>query len=124
MNISEIRTKPSCHPLEARLWCHPCALPILQQSLVPREEHQLLSDGLLIPQVTRQPSLVFSVLARTQTMAVNMRKPTPGTLLLNTQHQLSTDFNRTEEIEPKGETRELRKAQEDANATPSRGGMG
>lgn len=124
MNISEIRTKPSCHPLEARLWCHPCALPILQQSLIPGEEHQLLSDGLLIAQVTKQPSPVFSVLARTQSMAVNMRKPTPGTLFLNTQHQLSADFNRTEETEPKGEIRELRKAQEDANVAASRGGMG
>ena len=57
-------------------------------------------------------------------MAANMCKPTTDTLLLYVQHQLSTDFNRIEDIEPKEETAELRKAQEDASAAGSRAGMG
>lgn len=48
-----------------------------------------------------------------------MCKPTTDTLFLHAQHQLSTDFNRTEEIEPEDETEELRKAQ-DGNAAASR----
>jgi len=37
-------------------------------------------------------------------------------------HQLATDFNRIREIESKQETKELRKAQGDANAAASRAG--
>lgn len=57
-------------------------------------------------------------------MAANMCKPTTDTLFLYAQHQLATDFNKIEEIEPKEETEELRKAQEDANAAARRAGMG
>lgn len=67
----------------------------------------------------RQP--IFSVLT---CVAANMCKPTGNTLFLYIQHQLSTDFNRIEEIEPKEETEELRRVQEDANAAASKAGMG
>lgn len=53
-----------------------------------------------------------------------MCKLTANTLFLYIQHQLSTDFNRIEEIEPKKEIEELRKVQEDANAATSKAGMG
>lgn len=57
-------------------------------------------------------------------MAANMCEPVTDTLFLYTQYQLSIYFNRIEDIEPKEETEELRKAQEDAKAAASRAGMG
>lgn len=53
-----------------------------------------------------------------------MCEPVTDTLFLYAQYQLSIYFNRIEDTEPKEETEELRKAQEDAKAAASRAGMG
>lgn len=60
----------------------------------------------------------------THSTAANMCEPVTDTLFLYAQYQLSIYFNRIEDTEPKEETEELRKAQEDAKAAASRAGMG